>query len=58
MNPPPTAAATAGTVTRAPFAWSGAARLTALAVLVYSVYVLAQIDITADRLALGLKQGA
>ncbi len=59
MNPAskPAAVRTPGDA-RAPFAWSGAAKLTALAVLVYSIYVLAQIDITADRLALGLKQGA
>jgi phosphonate transport system permease protein len=43
---------------RAPFAWTATAKLTTLAVLVYSVFVLAQIDITAERLALGLKQGA
>lgn len=41
-----------------PFAWSASVRVTALAVLVYSVYVLAQIDISAERLAFGLKQGA
>jgi phosphonate transport system permease protein len=51
-------ATTAPAPTRAPFALSGAAKLTALAVLVYSVYVLAQIDISAERLALGMKQGA
>ena len=43
---------------RAPFAWSTTAKLVTLAVVLYSVYVLAQIDITAERLALGLKQGS
>lgn len=43
---------------RAPFAWSTSAKLIALAVLVYSVWVLSQIDISAERLAIGLKQGA
>jgi phosphonate transport system permease protein len=40
------------------FAWTPAVKLTALGVLAYSIYVLAQIDITAERLALGLKLGA
>ncbi len=55
---PQAAAAGAPAHAHAPFAWSTTARLTALVVLVYSVYVLAQIDISAERLALGLKQGA
>jgi phosphonate transport system permease protein len=42
----------------APFAWSNGVRVAAIAVLVYSVYVLAQIDISAERLAFGMKQGA
>lgn len=54
MNPAPTLAAES----RRPFAWSTTAKLVALAVLIYSVYVLSQVDITADRLALGMKQGA
>ena len=41
-----------------PFAWSNGVRVTAIAVLVYSIYVLAQIDISAERLAFGMKQGA
>ena len=45
-------------VQREPFAWSTSAKLIALGVLVYSVWVLAQIDISAERLAVGLKQGA
>ena len=43
---------------RAPFAWSATARLVALAVLAYSVWVLSQIDVTPERLAIGLKHGA
>jgi phosphonate transport system permease protein len=42
----------------APFAWNKGAKLAALAVAVYTVYVLAQIDISAERLAFGMKQGA
>jgi phosphonate transport system permease protein len=45
-------------VQREPFVWSTSAKLIALGVLVYSVWVLAQIDISAERLAVGLKQGA
>jgi phosphonate transport system permease protein len=41
-----------------PFAWSGSARIIAFAVLAYSVYVLGQIEITAERLAFGMQQGA
>jgi phosphonate transport system permease protein len=41
-----------------PFAWSTSARLAAIAVVVYSCYVLGQIDISAERLAFGMKQGA
>lgn len=41
-----------------PFAWSGSARLIALVVIAYSVYVLGQIEITAERLAFGMQQGA
>jgi phosphonate transport system permease protein len=41
-----------------PFAWSNSVRVAAVAVLVYSIYVLAQIDISAERLAFGMKQGA
>jgi phosphonate transport system permease protein len=43
---------------RPPFAWSVSAKVTALAVLVYCIYVLAQIDISAERLATGVKNGA
>ena len=45
-------------VQREPFVWSTTAKLMTLAVLAYSVWVLAQIDITPERLAIGLKQGA
>ena len=45
-------------VQREPFVWSTTAKLVTLAVLAYSVWVLAQIDITPERLAIGLKQGA
>jgi phosphonate transport system permease protein len=45
-------------VQREPFVWSNTAKLIALVVVVYSVWVLAQIDISAERLAVGLKQGA
>ena len=44
-------------VQREPFVWSTTAKLMTLAVLAYSVWVLAQIDITPERLAIGLKQG-
>lgn len=39
-----------------PFAWSGAARLVAFAVIAYSVYVLGQIELTAERLSFGMQQ--
>jgi phosphonate transport system permease protein len=39
------------------FVWSLPAKLTLMVMVFYSVYVLAQIDLGADRLALGLKQG-
>lgn len=45
-------------VQREPFVWSTTAKLMTLAVVAYSVWVLAQIDITPERLAIGLKQGA
>ncbi|MBI2772632.1 MAG: phosphonate ABC transporter, permease protein PhnE [Burkholderiales bacterium] len=41
-----------------PFSWSTGSRLLVLGVLVYAAYVLAQVDISAERLAFGLKQGA
>jgi phosphonate transport system permease protein len=43
---------------RAPFAWSTSARLATVAMVVYSLYVLGQVDISAERLAFGMKQGA
>ncbi len=43
---------------REPFVWSATAKLVTLAVVAYSVWVLAQIDITPERLAVGLTQGA
>ncbi len=39
------------------FAWSPTAKLVALGVVAYSLWVLAHIDITPERLATGLKQG-
>ncbi len=41
-----------------PFAWSASATVVFAVVLVYSVWVLAQIDISAERLAFGMRQGA
>ncbi len=41
-----------------PFVWSRGAQLAFLGLAVYSFYVLAQIDISAERLAYGMKQGA
>lgn len=51
-----TPAAAAGRV--APFAWPASARAVAIGLVIYSVYVLSQVDITAERLAFGLQQGA
>jgi phosphonate transport system permease protein len=41
-----------------PFRWSRSAQLALCGLVVYSLYVLAQIDISAERLAYGMKQGA
>lgn len=41
-----------------PFALGAGARWALLALLVYSVYVLGQVEISAERLAYGMKQGA
>jgi phosphonate transport system permease protein len=41
-----------------PFAWSTGARVALLALVIYTVYVLAQVEISAERLAFGMKQGA
>jgi len=39
------------------FRWSTSAKLVALGIAVYTCYVIAQIDISAERLSFGLKQG-
>lgn len=41
-----------------PFAWSASAAAVFAVVLVYSIWVLAQIDVSAERLAFGMRQGA
>jgi phosphonate transport system permease protein len=43
---------------RKPFAWSTGARIALLALAIYTVWVLGQVELSAERLAYGLKQGA
>ncbi len=41
-----------------PFRWSSSAKIAAIVIAVYTVWVIAQIDVSAERLAFGMKQGA